>query len=66
MHDELFDPTTMLRVSPQPTISETADAINQSAKRALGIVNLCQSEYHAIDANHLPLDTVKRGPVLVA
>jgi len=52
--------------SPQPTISETADAINQSAKQALGIMNLHQAEYHAIDANHLPLDIVKPGPVLVA
>jgi len=40
MHDELFDPTTMQRGSPQSTISETADAINQSAKQALEIVTL--------------------------
>jgi hypothetical protein len=30
------------------------------------IMNLCQAEYHAVDANHLPLDMVKPGPVLVA
>jgi hypothetical protein len=52
--------------SPHPTVSETADAINQSAKQAPGIVNLCPAEYHAVDVNHLPLDMVKPGPVLVA
>ena len=30
------------------------------------IVNLAKAEYHAVDANHLPLDMVKPGPVLVA
>jgi DNA invertase Pin-like site-specific DNA recombinase len=30
------------------------------------IVNLCQAEYHAVDATHLPLGIVKPGPVLVA
>jgi hypothetical protein len=29
-------------------------------------MNLHQAEYHAIDANHIPLDMVKPGPVLVA
>lgn len=30
------------------------------------IVNLSQAEYHAVDTDHLPLDMVKPGPVLVA
>jgi site-specific DNA recombinase len=30
------------------------------------IMNLSQAEYHAVDADHLPLDMVKPGPVLVA
>ena len=29
-------------------------------------MNLGQAEYRAVDANHLPLDMVKPGPVLVA
>ena len=42
MHDELFDPTTMQRGEPTATISETADAINQSAKQAtVFIARIC-------------------------
>ncbi len=30
------------------------------------IVNLSKAEYHVVDANNLPPDMVKPGPVLVA
>ena len=66
MHDELFDPTTMQREESTTNNLRNSRRNQSSAKQALGIVNLCQAEYHSVDANHLPLDMVKPGPVLVA
>jgi len=66
MHDGLFDPTTIQREESTINNLRNSRRNQSSAKQALGIVNLCQAEYHAVDANHLPLNVAKSGPVLVA
>jgi hypothetical protein len=66
VHDGLFDPTTMQREESTTNDLRNSRRNQSSAKQALGIVNWCQSECHAVSANHLPPGMVKSGPVLVA